>query len=52
MKGLTIMQDIARSIDFSKKQIQLYEINEGMGCLKYDNHTIYNIISHARIVLP
>lgn len=40
--GLTIMQDIVRSTDYSKKYIQFYEIDEDIDYLKYDNHTIFN----------
>ncbi len=42
MDGLTIMQDIVRSTDYSKKYIQFYEIDEDLDYLKYDNHTIFN----------
>lgn len=42
MDGLTIMQNIVRSTDYSKKYVQFYEINEDLDYLKYDNHTIFN----------
>lgn len=42
MDGLTIMQDIVRSTDYSKKYVQFYEIDEDLDYLKYDNHTIFN----------
>ncbi|MFC6267829.1 hypothetical protein [Frigoriflavimonas asaccharolytica] len=40
--GLTIMQDIVRSTDYSKRYVQFYEIDEDLDYLKYDNHTIFN----------
>ncbi len=40
--GLTIMQDIVRFTDYSKRYIQFYEIEEDLDYLKYDNHTIFN----------
>jgi len=42
MDGLTIMQDIVRSTDYSKKYVKFYEIDEDLDYLKYDNHTIFN----------
>lgn len=40
--GLTIMQDVVRSTDYSKKYVQFYEIDEDLDYLKFDNHTIFN----------
>ncbi len=41
-EGLSIMQDIVRSSDYSKKYVQFYEIDEDLDYLKYNNYTIFN----------
>ena len=40
--GLSIMQEIVRSTDYSSKYIQFYELDEDLDYLQYDNRTIFN----------
>ncbi len=40
--GLSIMQNIIQSSDYSEKYFKFYEINEDLDYLKYDNNTIFN----------
>lgn len=40
--GLSIMQEIVRSTDYSSKYVQFYELDEDLDYLKYDNRTIFN----------
>ncbi|NJO89690.1 MAG: hypothetical protein HC831_12645 [Chloroflexia bacterium] len=40
--GLSIMQEIVRTTDYSSKYIQFYELDEDLDNLKYDNRTIFN----------
>ena len=41
--GLSIMQNIVRSTDYSHKYIQFYDLDEDLDYLKYNNSTIFNI---------
>jgi hypothetical protein len=40
--GLTIMQDIVFSADYSYRYIQFYELKEDFDYLNHDNSTVYN----------
>lgn len=40
--GLTVMQDIVRESDYSKRFIQFFDLDEDIDYLKYDNRTIFN----------
>lgn len=40
--GLSVMQDIVRKTDYSKRYIQFYELEEDLDYLKYDNRAIFN----------
>lgn len=40
--GLSIMQEIVRTTDYSVKYIQFYELAEDLDYLRYDNRTIFN----------
>ena len=40
--GLTVMQDIVRESDYSKRFIQFFELDEDIDYLKYDNRTVFN----------
>ncbi|PID92932.1 MAG: hypothetical protein CSA94_02640 [Bacteroidetes bacterium] len=38
----SVMQDVVRETNYSKRYIQFYEIEEDLEYLNYDNHTISN----------
>lgn len=40
--GLSIIQEIVRTTNYSTKYIQFYELDEDLDYLKYDNRTIFN----------